>query len=124
MPATDVTTGGQDLAATAARSTNLPAGTTANDAASTGGTHHRHRRAAQDAVAANTTQLDLHVGPAGIQLTLPPADKLAFYAGLAGAAALGVIEWPIALINGIGHLLSDDRRNRTLRALGEALDAV
>jgi hypothetical protein len=31
---------------------------------------------------------------------------------------------PIAVITGVGHLLSEDRHNRTLRTLGEALDAV
>ncbi len=54
----------------------------------------------------------------------PTLDKLALYAGRGGAAALGVIEWPIDVLTGIGHLLSDDRRDRTLRALGEALDAA
>lgn len=85
---------------------------------------HRHRQAAQHAIHSNTTQLDVRLGSAHAHLELPPVDKLAFYAGLVGAAAFGVIEWPIALIAGVGHLLSDDRRNRTLRALGEALDAV
>jgi hypothetical protein len=96
----------------------LPAGTGAADA------EHRHRHAAQHAIHANTTHLHLRVGDAHAHLELPPVDKLAFYAGLAGAAAFGVIEWPIAVIAGVGHLLSDDRRNRMLRALGEALDAV
>jgi len=36
----------------------------------------------------------------------------------------GLIEWPIAVLTGVGHLLSDDRHNRTLQALGEALDAA
>jgi hypothetical protein len=85
---------------------------------------HRHRQAAQHAIHTNTTHLDLRLGSAHAHLELPPVDKLAFYAGLVGAAAFGVIEWPIAVIAGVGHLLSDDRRNRTLRALGEALDAV
>jgi len=59
-----------------------------------------------------------------VEVTLPPLDKLAFYAGLGAAVAFGVIEWPIAALTGLGHLLTDDRRNRTLRALGEALDAA
>jgi hypothetical protein len=84
----------------------------------------QHQRAAQQAVDANSTHLDFHVGETRIQVTLPPLDKLAFYAGLTGAVALGAIEWPMALITGVGHLLSDDRRNRTLRALGDALDAA
>jgi len=94
-------------------------GKPADDAAA-----HRHRDAAQHAIRSNSTQLDLRLGGAHAHLELPPVDKLAYYAGLAGAAAFGLIEWPIALVAGLGHLLSDDRRNRTLRALGEALDAV
>jgi hypothetical protein len=83
-----------------------------------------HQRAAHRAVEANTTHLELRLADTDIEITLPPLDKLAFYAGLAAAAALGVVDWPIALVTGVGHLLSDDRRNRTLHALGEALDAV
>jgi hypothetical protein len=87
-----------------------------------GGGHHE--RAARRAVEANSTHLDFALGEVQVHVVMPPLDKLAFYAGLAGAAAFGVIEWPIAVLTGVGHLLSDDRRNRTLRALGEALDAA
>lgn len=119
-----------DAPGTAAPSTNLPATTTSGrkktatdrDNCPASGEHHRH--AANRAVAANTSHIDFHLGDTAIHLELPPVDKLAFYAGLTGAAVLGVIEWPIALLTGIGHLLTDDRRNRTLRALGEALDAA
>lgn len=104
-----------------ARTRRSPATTTSARPTSTAG---QHGQAARHAVEANTTQLDFHLGDAEIRLTLPPLDKMAFYVGLTGAAVLGVIEWPIALVTGIGHLLSDDRHNRTLRALGEALDAV
>jgi hypothetical protein len=91
-----------------------------------GATGHRgrHEQAAQDAVQANSTCLEFHVGDTDVQVTLPPLDKLAFYAGLAGAVAFGVLDWPIAVVTGVGHLLSDDRHNRMLRALGEALDAA
>lgn len=81
-------------------------------------------QAAQQAVAVNSSHVHFSVEGTTVDITLPPADRLAFYAGLSAAAALGVIEWPIALVTGLGHLLADDRRNRTLRALGEALDAV
>lgn len=116
----------------------LPAGGTGADGASDaadgraqpvartrgGDDEHRHRQAAQHAIHSNSTHLELQLGGIHAHLDLPPVDKLAFYAGLAGAAVFGVIEWPIALVAGVGHLLSDDRRNRALRALGEALDAV
>ena len=84
----------------------------------------RHQQAAQDAVDANSTHLHFCVGDAAVHLTLPPLDKLASYAGVTGAAAFGLIEWPIAALTCLGHLLSDDRRNRTVRALGDALDAA
>jgi|NGEPerStandDraft_6_1074524.scaffolds.fasta_scaffold10329_2 hypothetical protein len=84
----------------------------------------RHQRAARHAVEADSSHLHFIVADTTVDLTLPPPDKLAFYAGLGAAAAFGLIEWPIALITGVGHLLMEDRRNRTLRALGEALDAV
>jgi hypothetical protein len=84
----------------------------------------RHEQAAHDAVEANSTCLEFHLGDTDVQVTLPPLDKLAFYAGLAGAVAFGVLDWPIAVVTGVGHLLSDDRHNRMLRALGEALDAA
>ena len=83
-----------------------------------------HRRAADQAIHANTSHLDVHLGPVQVHVTLPPIDKLAFYAGLGGAAAFGVIEWPVAVITGIGHALSENRHHRTMRALGEALDAA
>jgi len=84
----------------------------------------QHRQAAQQAVDSNSTHLRFHVGDTRVDVTVPPLDKLAFYAGLGGAVAFGLIEWPIAALTGLGHLLSDDRRNRTLRALGDALDAA
>ncbi len=84
----------------------------------------RHAQAAQDAVDANRTHLHFCVGDAAVHVTLPPLDKFAFYAGVTGAAAFGLIEWPIAALTCLGHLLSDDRRNRTVRALGDALDAA
>ncbi|MDT0261235.1 hypothetical protein [Jatrophihabitans lederbergiae] len=81
-------------------------------------------QAAEHAVQATSSHVHLSLGTTTIDVTMPPVDKLAFYLGLTAAAALGVIEWPIAAVTGIGHLLSDDRGNRALRALGEALDAA
>ncbi len=84
----------------------------------------QHRHAAQQAVDSNSSHLRFHLGDTAVDVSFPPLDKLAFYAGLGGAVAFGLIEWPIAALTGLGHLLSDDRRSRTLRALGEALDAA
>ncbi len=84
----------------------------------------QHQQAAQQAVDTNSTHLRFHLGDTRVDVTLPPLDKLGFYAGLGGAVAFGLIEWPVAALTGLGHLLSDDRRNRTVRALGEALDGA
>jgi hypothetical protein len=89
-----------------------------------GAAARRHAQAAQQAIDATSTTAHFHLGDTDVKLTLPPLDKLAFYLGLTGAAALGLIEWPIAVLTGVGHLLSEDRHNRALRALGEALDAA
>ena len=84
----------------------------------------RHRQAVEHAVDATSTTFRLALGATEIKVNLPPVDKLAFYAGLGGAAALGVLEWPVATVTALGHLLSEDRHNRMVRALGEALDAA
>ena len=54
----------------------------------------------------------------------PPPDHLIFYAGLGLLAALQVIEWPVALIVGVGHMLADQRHWRTGQGMGEALEAA
>ena len=116
-----VTTTGEDKSDVPARTrTRTPT------AGSGGGSRdpHHHRHAADQAIRDNSTHLDVDLGPAHLHVTLPPLDRLAFYAGLTGAAAFGVVEWPIAVITGVGHALSANRHNRTLRALGEAMDAV
>lgn len=83
-----------------------------------------NRDAAEHAVQATSTHLHFDVGDTYVDITGPPLEKLAFYLGITGAAAFGLIEWPMAALTGIGHLLSDDRGNRARRALGDALDAA
>ena len=45
------------------------------------------------------------------QSSLPPAERMAYYAGLGALAAFGVIEWPVAAAIGAGTILA----KRTLR---------
>jgi hypothetical protein len=54
----------------------------------------------------------------------PPGDTLAWFAGLAALAALGIMEWPVALVIGTGHLLSHQNHMRLLRSFGEALGSA
>lgn len=107
-----------------------PGATAAAHAADTSGRpeqatrYGQHQQAARQAVDANSSHVRFRLGDTAVDVTLPPLDKITFYAGLSAAVALGIIEWPIAALTGLGHLLTDDRRNRTLHALGEALDAA
>jgi hypothetical protein len=58
------------------------------------------------------------VGPVAV----PPPDRLAYFAGLGVLAAIEVIEWPIALVIGAGHLLADQHWSRVLGGVGEAAE--
>jgi hypothetical protein len=55
---------------------------------------------------------------------LPAADELTFLGGLAALAALGLLEWPIALLLGAGHELATSKHHSLLRNFGEALEAA
>jgi hypothetical protein len=69
-----------------------------------------------------------HSGPECVALPIPflgtielSRPELAYVGGIAGLAALGLLEWPIALVIAGGHVLAADRSSRTLRDLGDAM---
>lgn len=69
-----------------------------------------------------------HSGPECLSLRLPllgtielSRPELAYVGGILGLSALGLLEWPIALVIAGGHVLSADRSSRTVRDLGEAM---
>jgi hypothetical protein len=55
-------------------------------------------------------------------LETPPLEHLAFYAGLATLVGVGLVEWPIGVALGVGHILIDLTRRPGLEALGQALE--
>jgi hypothetical protein len=55
-------------------------------------------------------------------LRIPHPERLAFYGGLAGMAALQLVEWPLALVFAAAHTLSENHHSRVAQELGEALD--
>lgn len=55
-------------------------------------------------------------------VTLPPRDQLVFLGGLVALAVVGIIDWPVAAVVGVGHLLAAKRRNEALRDVGEAME--
>jgi len=56
------------------------------------------------------------------RLRLPSADDVAFIGGVAVLVMVGVVEWPVGVALGLGHALATSRRNRVVRAFGEALE--
>ena len=80
-------------------------------------------RPAQRAVAAAIEKQAGHVAlPYGIgPMRVPSPDRLAFYGGIAALALFGIVEWPVALVIGVGHLLADDHHHKLLADFGEAL---
>jgi hypothetical protein len=76
--------------------------------------------AAEQAVQRNS--LFLRVPVIG-EVTLPPPEQVAFIGGVVVLAAIGVLEWPVAAILGIGHGLATQAHRKMIRGLGEALEA-
>jgi len=77
-------------------------------------------RAAAQVVDQHSTQITLpdNMGT----LRLPEPQRLAFYGGLAALAAFGILDWPVAVVMGIGHLLAEDHHHKLLCDFGEALE--
>jgi hypothetical protein len=53
---------------------------------------------------------------------LPDPQRLAWFGGIAILVATGLVEWPVALLLSIGHLLSESHNNHIVRDFGEALE--
>ena len=86
---------------------------------SRGAATHRAREAAAEATARNSSQVTL---PYGIGVvTFPAPQRLAWYGGVVVVASVGVLEWPVAAILIVGHLLAEDHHNRLIHDFGEGL---
>lgn len=59
--------------------------------------------------------------PAAGTLHLPSKSTLAYFAGIGALAALGIIEWPVAAVVAIGHLLAQQHGNAALEEFGQGL---
>jgi hypothetical protein len=58
------------------------------------------------------------------EVTLPPPERVAYYAGVGTLAAFGLIDWPVALVITAGHLLADQNMFARIRGLGEAAESA
>jgi hypothetical protein len=54
-------------------------------------------------------------------IRLPEPERLAYYGGVLTLAAFGILDWPVAIALGVGHVLADQHRHRFLADFGEAL---
>ena len=52
----------------------------------------------------------------------PPVEHLAFYIGLGALVGVGLVELPVAVALGIGHVMIELTRRPGLQALGRALE--
>lgn len=50
-----------------------------------------------------------------------PVKQLAYYGGLAGLAAIGILEWPIVGVISVGHWLLS-QKNDIAKEIGEAIE--
>ena len=57
-------------------------------------------------------------------VTLPPPERATFYAGLGALAAFELIEWPVAVVVGLGHYLATRSRSAAEKELGEAAESA
>ena len=79
--------------------------------------------AAAQAAARTLAQNSMHVEVPGVgRIELPPPDQLAYIGGIATLVVLQMIEWPVAAVLAVGHVLARNRHHALLRDFGEALD--
>lgn len=93
-------------------------------AASTrGGADRRSQPRGARAAAEHVAERDATtVGTGRWALRLPPGDQLVFIAGVGLMAAIGLIEWPVALVVVVGHELAHSHHGKILREFGDVLE--
>jgi xanthosine utilization system XapX-like protein len=80
-----------------------------------------HRDAVQRVREAQTFAVTL---PVLGRVRFPRPEQLAFYGALGALAAVEIIEWPIALVLGVGHALMQNEHSRVAHEVGEALEGA
>jgi hypothetical protein len=102
--------------ATADSATTLDAGRSA-------GARPNRPTGGREAAASAMAQNEIHFEMPGIgHLHLPSLDQVAFLGGVATLALIEIIEWPVAAVLTVGHILAHNRHHALLRSFGEALD--
>jgi hypothetical protein len=77
----------------------------------------------REAAARATAKNSIHMEVPGVgHVYLPPLDQIAYMGGTVTLALIGIIEWPVAAVLTVGHILANNRHHALLRDFGEALD--
>ncbi|OMC34033.1 hypothetical protein A5740_10295 [Mycobacterium sp. GA-1841] len=58
------------------------------------------------------------------RVKVPHPEQLAYYGALGILAAVEIIDWPVALLLGAGHMLMQNEHSQTAREVGEALEGA
>jgi len=59
----------------------------------------------------------------GLRVCLPKPERLAWYAGLGLMAAFELVDWELALIIGVGHLIADNVHNKAIAELASGAES-
>lgn len=78
------------------------------------------RKAAETALADRTYKATLPCGLGTVRI--PPPEHLALYGGILALGLFGIVDWPVVLAIGIGHVLADDHHHKVLARFGSALE--
>jgi hypothetical protein len=94
----------------------------------TGGTRHKKSQAPESHPArqAAARVLEEH----GMTVRLPDnlgsvrlfePERWAYYGGLALLAGFGIVDWPVVIVLGVGHILAEDHHHKMLAEFADAL---
>jgi hypothetical protein len=57
-------------------------------------------------------------------IRLPANEELVYYGGVTALVVLGLVDWPVAVLLGVGHELAAGKHRTMVRAVGEALEVA
>lgn len=94
-------------------------GTSSSSSSRSGAVDVTAGAAVDRAVGADSMRLSL---PFVGSVALPPIEHLVFYGAVVAMAAVELVDWPVALVIGVGKALAENRTHKTLRSVGDALE--
>jgi hypothetical protein len=58
-----------------------------------------------------------------LHVPLPDREQIPWIVGLLAAAAVELIDWPVAIVIAVGHTVAAQSRNESIRELAEGIEA-